>query len=129
MNVMPASRSIRLIPRIDIKGKNLIKGIHLEGLRVIGDPQVHAQRYYEQGADELIFMDTVASLYGRNNLTHIIARAAERIFVPITVGGGLRSTDVMVSKRNVAAVPRVGKPLGGCTWGRCAASQREPSPV
>ena len=66
---------IRLIPRLDVKGENLIKGIHLEGLRVIGDPHAHAVRYYEQGADELLFMDIVASLYGRNNLSHIIERA------------------------------------------------------
>lgn len=84
---------IRLIPRLDIKGPNLIKGIHLEGLRVIGDPHEYAVRYYEQGADELLFMDIVASLYGRNNLTHIIERAANNVFVPITVGGGIRSAD------------------------------------
>lgn len=85
--------SIRLIPRLDIKGSNLIKGIHLEGLRVIGDPQAHAVRYYQSGADELIFMDVVASLYGRNNLSDIIRRTAENIFIPITVGGGIRSVD------------------------------------
>ncbi|MCE2927391.1 MAG: imidazole glycerol phosphate synthase cyclase subunit [Rickettsiales bacterium] len=84
---------IRLIPRLDIKGPNLIKGIHLEGLRVIGDPHEHALRYYEQGADELLFMDIVASLYGRNNLSHIIERAAHHVYVPITVGGGIRSVD------------------------------------
>lgn len=82
---------IRLIARLDIKGPNLIKGIHLEGLRVIGDPQVFARRYYDSGADEIIYMDTVASLYGRNNLRDIVSRAAEHIFVPLTVGGGLRS--------------------------------------
>ncbi len=84
---------IRIIPRLDIKGPNLIKGIHLEGLRVVGDPQVFALDYYRQGADELIFMDIVASLYQRNNLTEIIKRAADQIFVPITVGGGIRSLD------------------------------------
>lgn len=84
---------IRLIPRLDVKGANLIKGIHLEGLRVIGDPHEHAVRYYEQGADELLFMDIVASLYGRNNLSHIIERAVKSVFVPITVGGGIRSAD------------------------------------
>lgn len=82
---------LRIIPRLDIKGPNLIKGIHLEGLRVVGDPHKHALAYYEQGADELVFMDIVASLYQRNNLTEIIKRAADRIFVPITVGGGIRS--------------------------------------
>ncbi|MGE3991987.1 imidazole glycerol phosphate synthase subunit HisF [Pseudorhodoplanes sp.] len=85
--------NVRLIARLDIKGPNLIKGIHLEGLRVIGDPQQFAREYYEQGADELIYMDIVASLYGRNNLTDIVRRAAHDIFVPLTVGGGVRSTD------------------------------------
>lgn len=85
--------NLRLIARLDIKGPNLIKGIHLEGLRVMGDPQQFAREYYEQGADELIYMDIVASLYGRNNLTDIVRKAAHDIFVPLTVGGGVRSTD------------------------------------
>jgi cyclase len=85
--------NLRIIPRLDIKGPNLIKGIRLEGLRVIGDPQEHAIRYYEAGADELIYMDIVASLYGRNNLSDIISRAAQNVFIPITVGGGIRSVD------------------------------------
>jgi cyclase len=85
--------NLRIIPRLDIKGSNLIKSIQLEGLRVIGDPQDHAIRYYEQGADELIYMDIVASLYGRNNLSDIISRAAKNVFIPITVGGGIRSVD------------------------------------
>jgi cyclase len=88
-----ALAGIRLIPRLDIKGPNLIKGIHLEGLRVVGDPHAFALDYYRQGADELVFMDIVASLYQRNNLTEIIKRAADQIFVPITVGGGIRSLD------------------------------------
>ena len=85
--------NLRIIPRLDIKGANLIKGIRLEGLRVIGDPHEHAVRYYEAGADELIYMDIVASLYGRNNLSDIISRAAKDVFIPITVGGGIRSVD------------------------------------
>lgn len=85
--------NIRLIARLDIKGPNLIKGIHLEGLRVVGDPQEFARRYYEAGADELVYMDIVASLYGRNSLTDIIKRAAQDIFIPMTVGGGVRSVD------------------------------------
>lgn len=84
---------IRLIPRLDIKGPNLIKGIHLEGLRVVGDPQEHARRYYEQGADELIYIDIVASLYGRNSLRDIVSRTARDVFIPLTVGGGVRSVD------------------------------------
>ena len=84
-------RHLRVIARLDIKGPNLIKGIHLEGLRVMGDPHEHALRYYEDGADELLFIDIVASLYQRNNLSDIIKRAADRVYVPITVGGGIRS--------------------------------------
>lgn len=84
---------LRIIPRLDVKGPNLIKGIRLEGLRVVGDPHEFALRYYEQGADEIVFMDIVASLYQRNNLTDIIRRAADRIYIPITVGGGIRSLD------------------------------------
>lgn len=83
--------NLRLIPRLDIKGPNLIKGIHLEGLRVVGDPQEFAIRYYQAGADELIYMDIVASLYGRNNLSDIIQRAADNVYIPITVGGGIRT--------------------------------------
>ena len=86
-------RRIRLIPRLDIKGPNLIKGIHLEGLRVMGDPQEYARRYYEQGADELLYVDVVASLYGRNSLQDIVQRAARDVFVPLTVTGGIRSID------------------------------------
>jgi cyclase len=94
--------NIRLIARLDIKGPNLIKGIHLEGLRVMGSPNEHALKYYHQGADELIYMDCVASLYGRNNLSDIIMAAAKDIFVPMTVGGGIRSVD------DATAVLRVG---------------------
>ncbi len=85
--------TVRIIPRLDIKGPNLVKGIHMEGLRVLGKPEHFARYYYEQGADELIYMDTVASLYGRNSLTDIIRRTAAEIFIPLTVGGGLRTLD------------------------------------
>jgi cyclase len=88
-----ARRRVRLIARLDVKGPNLIKGIHLEGLRVIGSPNEYALRYYHQGADELIYMDTVASLYGRNSLGDIVQRAAQDVFIPMTVGGGIRTVD------------------------------------
>jgi len=84
---------VRIIPRLDIKGPNVVKGVHLEGLRVLGRPELFAARYYQEGADELLYMDAVASLYGRNNLEEIVARTAEQIFVPLTVGGGLRSVE------------------------------------
>lgn len=84
-------KTTRIIPRLDIKGPNLVKGIHLEGLRVLGKPSDFAQYYYEQGADELMFMDVVASLYERNSLHDIISETVKKVFIPITVGGGLRS--------------------------------------
>ena len=84
---------IRIIPRLDIKGPNLVKGIHLEGLRVLGKPEQYAKHYYEAGADELLYMDVVASLYERNSLHDIIEKTAKEIFIPLTVGGGIRSID------------------------------------
>ena len=86
-------RKIRLIARLDIKSSNLIKPINLEGLRVVGEPNVFAKKYYKEGVDELIFMDCVATLYGRNNLSSIIKKATRDIFIPITVGGGIRNLD------------------------------------
>ena len=84
---------IRVIPRLDIKGPNLVKGIHLEGLRALGRPEDFASYYYEQGADELIFQDAVASLYQRNSLIEVISRTAKNVFIPLTVGGGLRTLE------------------------------------
>jgi len=92
-NELVQMKNVRLIARLDIKGPNLIKGINLEGLRVMGLPNEHALRYYLQGVDELIYMDCVASLYGRNHLGTIVSAAAQDIFVPMTVGGGIRSVD------------------------------------
>ena len=87
----------RLIARLDIKGDNVIKGIHLEGLRIVGKPGSMARKYYENGIDEIIYMDSVASLYGRNNILPIVEEAARDIFVPLTVGGGIRSIDDIVA--------------------------------
>jgi len=87
------SLALRIIPRLDIKGPNLVKGIHLEGLRVLGKPEAFAKFYYEQGADELFYQDVVASLYGRNSLQEIISRTAKEIFIPLTVGGGIRNIE------------------------------------
>ena len=87
----------RIIARLDVKGPNVIKGIHLEGLRVVGEPGDLARRYYEQGIDEILYMDTVASLYGRNNILTIVEEAAREVFVPLTVGGGIRSVEDIVA--------------------------------
>ena len=83
----------RVIARLDIKSDKLIKGVHLEGLRKVGDPNEYAFKYYKQGADEILLMDVVASLYGRNNLFEVIKEAAKNIFIPISVGGGVRSEE------------------------------------
>lgn len=81
----------RVIARIDVKNEFVIKGINLEGLRKVGDPNELARKYYDAGIDEILFMDAVASLYGRNNLFDIIQKACKEIFIPITIGGGIRS--------------------------------------
>jgi len=85
--------NIRVIARLDIKGPNLVKGVHLEGLRVLGKPEDFAKYYYENGADELFYQDVVASLYERNSLNNIISQTAKRSFIPLTVGGGIRTID------------------------------------
>ena len=82
----------RLIARLDIKGKNVVKGVHMEGLRIVGQPQEMAQQYAED-ADELLYIDTVASLYGRNQLKTLLEQTSENTFIPITVGGGIRSLE------------------------------------
>jgi len=93
----------RIIARLDVKGSHLIKGIHLEGLRKLGDPNEHALRYYEAGVDELIYMDAVASLYGRNHLSEIVRATSENVFIPVTAGGGVRSVDDVRSLLNAGA--------------------------
>lgn len=87
MNRLP----IRVIPLLQVKGPKLVKGVQLEGLRVLGDPQAFATHYYQQGADELVVLDIVASLYRRNNLTEVLRHTTETVFVPVAAGGGVRS--------------------------------------
>ncbi len=81
--------NLRIIPKIDIKNKNLVKGIHLEGLRSLGNPRSFVEIYYSDGADEIIYHDVVASLYERNNAAELIKDASKNIFLPMTVGGGI----------------------------------------
>lgn len=91
---MKEYRSIpRVIARLDIKGPNLVKGVNFEGLRVLGKPEHFSDLYYQEGADELLYMDVVASLYGRNSLLEVVERTSREIFIPLTVGGGIRSLD------------------------------------
>lgn len=81
----------RLIARLDIKGPSLVKGIRMEGLRVMGKPAEFAKRYAEEGADELLYTDTVATLYGRNSLDSLLEETTRDVFIPVTVAGGLAS--------------------------------------
>ena len=94
---------MRIIPRIEIKNNFVIKGINLEGLRKIGDPNILGKKYYLDGADELLFMDVVASLYGRNNIFEIIKKITKDIFIPITVGGGIRNIEDIQKALNSGA--------------------------
>lgn len=83
--------NFRVIARLDVKVPFLVKGIQFEGLRKIGDPNEFAETYYLQGIDEIYFEDVVASLHGQNRLLEITESATNNIFVPITVGGGIKS--------------------------------------
>ncbi|KKT57843.1 MAG: imidazole glycerol phosphate synthase subunit HisF [Candidatus Giovannonibacteria bacterium GW2011_GWC2_44_9] len=84
-------KNIRILPLLNIKGMNVVKPVHTEALRVVGDPKKMALRYYEEGADELIYLDIVASLYQRNLDFDLLKSVTENIFIPVTAGGGIRS--------------------------------------
>lgn len=84
-------KNIRIIPRLDIKGPNVVKPIQTEALRVVGNPKEMARRYYDEGADEILYLDIVASLYQRNIDFELLKSATKDIFIPFTVGGGIRS--------------------------------------
>lgn len=84
-------KNIRIIPRLDIKGLNVVKPIQTEALRVVGNPRDLAWRYYWDSADELLYLDIVASLYQRNLDFDLLKAVTEDIFIPVTVGGGIRS--------------------------------------
>lgn len=91
-------KKTRIIARLDIKNNFVIKGIHLEGLRKVGDPNELALKYYNQGIDEIILMDAVAAYYDRNSLSEIVKKTCHNVFVPITVGGGIRKiNDIQIA--------------------------------
>lgn len=85
--------AVRIVARLDIKGNRLIKGIHLEGWRFLGDPTEYCLKYYQHGIDEIIYVDAVASLYNRDSIKEIIKKTTENVFVPLTVGGGIRTLE------------------------------------
>jgi imidazole glycerol-phosphate synthase subunit HisF len=82
----------RVIARLDIKGNRLVKGVHLEGWRFLpNDPNDFCLKYYHEGIDEILYVDAVASLYNRDSLKEIVRKTTVNVFVPITVGGGIRN--------------------------------------
>lgn len=93
----------RLIARLDIKAPNLVNPIHLEGLRVIGKPYDYATRYATGGIDELLYVDVVASLYGRNNLESLIEETVVDTFVPTKIAGGIRCMEDVQRLLNAGA--------------------------
>ncbi|MAV58742.1 MAG: imidazole glycerol phosphate synthase subunit HisF [Candidatus Marinimicrobia bacterium] len=82
---------LRIIPNLEIKEDFVVKGFQYEGVRKIDNPKIIAEKLYKSGADEIIFIDTVASLYKRNNLFDVIDYASKNIFIPVTVGGGIKN--------------------------------------
>ena len=85
--------NVRVIARLDVKGPNVVKGVQFEALRVMGKPATMAEEYFLQGADELVYLDVVASLYRRENLLHIVREASKHVFIPFTAGGGVRTIE------------------------------------
>ena len=81
----------RIIPCLDVTGGRVVKGVHFVGLRDAGDPVELAARYNDQGADELVFLDITASSDARQIMADLVARTARKVFIPLTVGGGIRS--------------------------------------
>jgi imidazole glycerol-phosphate synthase subunit HisF len=81
----------RIIPCLDVTGGRVVKGVNFVGLRDAGDPVELAERYNDQGADELVFLDITASSDGRETMATVVANTARRVFIPLTVGGGIRS--------------------------------------
>ncbi|MDO5108431.1 MAG: imidazole glycerol phosphate synthase subunit HisF [Erysipelotrichaceae bacterium] len=83
----------RIIPCLDVKDGRVVKGINFVGLREVGDPAELAKQYYEQGADELVFLDITATHEHRETMVHIVEKVAEQVFMPFTIGGGIRTAD------------------------------------
>ncbi len=85
---MPA---VRVIPCLDVAAGRVVKGVNFEGLRDIGDPVELASRYYQEGADEVTFLDVHASSENRKTMLDVVTKCAEQVFIPLTVGGGISS--------------------------------------
>jgi cyclase len=95
--------SVRIIPCLDVKDGRVVKGVQFQGLKDIGEPVELAIKYYESGADEITFLDVSASLEGRKAMLDVISRTAEAIFIPLTVGGGVRKIEDVASYLDAGA--------------------------
>ena len=87
------SLAVRVIPCLDVAAGRVVKGVNFQNLRDAGDPVELAARYSEQGADELTFLDVTATVDDRSTTYDMVQRVAEQVFIPLTVGGGVRSAD------------------------------------
>jgi cyclase len=85
--------AVRVIPCLDVSDGRVVKGVNFQGLRDAGEPVALARAYAEQGADEITFLDVTATVAGRDTMYDVVRSTAEQVFVPLTVGGGVRSTD------------------------------------
>jgi cyclase len=88
---MISHNNIRIIPKLEIKNHNVVKGVQFEGLRVLGSPKYLINKYFNDGADEIIYHDVIASLYKKNMLENIVSDAAKKFFIPLSVGGGIQT--------------------------------------
>lgn len=93
----------RVIPCLDVAAGRVVKGVNFENLRDMGDPVELARLYFEQGADELTFLDVTATVDGRATTYDVVRRTAEQVFIPLTVGGGVRSVDDVARLLSVGA--------------------------
>jgi imidazole glycerol-phosphate synthase subunit HisF len=93
----------RVVVCLDVDGDRVVKGIKFQGMRDVGDPAELAQRYEAEGADEVVFLDISASQEKRKTLLDVVRRTAERLFIPLTVGGGIRTPDDMRAALNAGA--------------------------
>tara|TARA_S200000501_G_scaffold54907_1_gene44974 strand:+ start:31490 stop:32251 length:762 start_codon:yes stop_codon:yes gene_type:complete len=93
----------RIIPCLDVKGNKVVKGVNFINLQVEGDPVEMASKYSEQGADELVFLDITATLESRNNVVDLVEEVAKKVFIPFTVGGGVRKINDINQLLNAGA--------------------------
>jgi cyclase len=101
------SLAVRVIPCLDVANGRVVKGVNFQNLRDAGDPVELAKRYYEQGADELTFLDVTATVDDRSTTYDVVRATAEQVFIPLTVGGGIRSVDD-VSRLQASGADKVG---------------------